>query len=276
MMLTCQNTARNLGIIHGLFLYLHHIQSHTSQMLSFYLPVCVCVCVCVCLVTSVMFNSSQPHGLQTTRLLCPWDAPGKSTGVGFHFPLQGIFLTQGVKPSALMSPALAGEFFLLLVPPFLLSSFQIYLLWPLQCKFPLSLVYIPSTALWLLALILVLLSSLHLFTLKANDTLWITNLSILFPWLTALSRFPFWKPSVFRSLLISPELWGFLKFYSFFEILNFIMISPHTPLYISFSLHRGIQRSHGLPHSSIVVALLPLRPRFIYAFLNLPSCLLKS
>ena len=33
---------------------------------------------------SVMSNSSQPHGLQPTRLLCPWDFPGKSTGVGSH------------------------------------------------------------------------------------------------------------------------------------------------------------------------------------------------
>ena len=29
-----------------------------------------------------MSNSSQPHGPQPTRLLCPWDFPGKSTGVG--------------------------------------------------------------------------------------------------------------------------------------------------------------------------------------------------
>ena len=28
--------------------------------------------------------SSGPHGLQPTRLLCPWDFPGKSTGVGCH------------------------------------------------------------------------------------------------------------------------------------------------------------------------------------------------
>ena len=27
----------------------------------------------------------QPHGLQPTRLLHPWDSPGKSTGVGCHF-----------------------------------------------------------------------------------------------------------------------------------------------------------------------------------------------
>ena len=31
-----------------------------------------------------MSNSLQPHGLQPTRLLHPWDFPGKSTGVGCH------------------------------------------------------------------------------------------------------------------------------------------------------------------------------------------------
>ena len=30
------------------------------------------------------------HGLQPTRLLCPWDSPGKSTGVGSHFLLQQL------------------------------------------------------------------------------------------------------------------------------------------------------------------------------------------
>ena len=33
---------------------------------------------------SVLSDSSRPHGLQPTRLLCPWDFPGKSTGVGCH------------------------------------------------------------------------------------------------------------------------------------------------------------------------------------------------
>ena len=33
---------------------------------------------------SVMSDSSRPHGLQPTRLLHPWDFPGKSTGVGCH------------------------------------------------------------------------------------------------------------------------------------------------------------------------------------------------
>ena len=31
----------------------------------------------------------------TTRILYPCNFPGKITGVGFHFLLQGIFLTQG-------------------------------------------------------------------------------------------------------------------------------------------------------------------------------------
>ena len=35
-----------------------------------------------------MFDSVQPHRRQPTRLLCPWDSPGKNTGVGCHFLLQ--------------------------------------------------------------------------------------------------------------------------------------------------------------------------------------------
>ena len=37
---------------------------------------------------SVVSDSSQPHRLQPTRLLCPWDFPGKSTGIGCHCLLQ--------------------------------------------------------------------------------------------------------------------------------------------------------------------------------------------
>ena len=33
---------------------------------------------------SAVSDSSRPHGLQSTRLLRPWDFPGKSTGVGCH------------------------------------------------------------------------------------------------------------------------------------------------------------------------------------------------
>ena len=44
-----------------------------------------------------MSDSLFPYGLQLTRLLCPWDFPGKNTGVGCHSLLQGIFLTQGLQ-----------------------------------------------------------------------------------------------------------------------------------------------------------------------------------
>ena len=33
---------------------------------------------------SVVSDPQQPHGLQSSRPLCPWDFPGKSTGVGCH------------------------------------------------------------------------------------------------------------------------------------------------------------------------------------------------
>ena len=36
----------------------------------------------------VMSDSVQPHGLQPSRLLRPWDFPGKNTGVGCHCLLQ--------------------------------------------------------------------------------------------------------------------------------------------------------------------------------------------
>ena len=35
-----------------------------------------------------MFDSVRPHRRQPTSLPCPWDSPGKSTGVGCHFLLQ--------------------------------------------------------------------------------------------------------------------------------------------------------------------------------------------
>ena len=34
----------------------------------------------------------------------PWDSPGKNTGVGCHFLLQGIFRTQGIKSTSPVWP----------------------------------------------------------------------------------------------------------------------------------------------------------------------------
>ena len=39
--------------------------------------------------------------VSSTRLFCPWNFPGKNTGVGCHFLLKGIFLTQGSNPHLL-------------------------------------------------------------------------------------------------------------------------------------------------------------------------------
>ena len=41
---------------------------------------------------SVVSDSSRPQGLQPTRLLHPWDFPGKSTEVGCHCLLRDVLL----------------------------------------------------------------------------------------------------------------------------------------------------------------------------------------
>ena len=49
----------------------------------------------MCWVASVVFDSLRPYRLYPARLLCPWDSPGKNTGVGCHALLLGIFPTLG-------------------------------------------------------------------------------------------------------------------------------------------------------------------------------------
>ncbi|XDA86624.1 hypothetical protein R6Z07F_016361 [Ovis aries] len=44
---------------------------------------------------SVMSDSLRPHGLWPARLLGPWNSPGKNSGVGCRFLLQGLFPTEG-------------------------------------------------------------------------------------------------------------------------------------------------------------------------------------
>ena len=59
-----------------------------------------------------MSNSRDPmHCLYPASLLCPWDFPGKNTGVRNHSLLQGIFPTQGSKPGshALQPDSLPSE-----------------------------------------------------------------------------------------------------------------------------------------------------------------------
>ena len=58
-------------------------------------------CECECRVASVMSDTLRPHGLYPARLLCPWDSPGKDTGVGRHFLLQGNLPDPGMDPHLL-------------------------------------------------------------------------------------------------------------------------------------------------------------------------------
>ena len=57
----------------------------------------MCVYAYVCLVVQRLSRVQllESCGLQPARLLCPWNSPGKNTGVGSHSLLQGIFLIQG-------------------------------------------------------------------------------------------------------------------------------------------------------------------------------------
>ena len=65
--------------------------------------------LCACVLSSFshirLFVTQWTVGCQ---VLCPWDSPGKNTGVGCHLLLQGIFPTQG---SNWHTSALAGGFF---------------------------------------------------------------------------------------------------------------------------------------------------------------------
>ena len=52
-------------------------------LLSLFVFVCCC-----CWVASVVSDSVRLRRWQPTSLCCPWDSPGKNTGVGCHFLLQ--------------------------------------------------------------------------------------------------------------------------------------------------------------------------------------------
>jgi len=85
-LLTFQNLSSFTRKIRGLYQMVYTILfSYYGQLLL----------LCCCAVAQSRPALLQPHGLQPTRLLCPWDFLGKNTGVGCHLLLQGIFLAQG-------------------------------------------------------------------------------------------------------------------------------------------------------------------------------------
>ena len=91
--------------------------THTSPLISEHCAVCGCgrtdvgsrekrrwprVHLC-----SVVSSSLQPRGLQPARLLCPWDFPGKNTGLGAISCSRGPS-RPGDGTASLVPPALAG------------------------------------------------------------------------------------------------------------------------------------------------------------------------
>ena len=72
----------------------------------------------------------RPHGLQPTKLLCPWNFPD-NTGVGCHFLFWGRFPTQGSNPCLLHWQA--DFFFFFFKPLSHLGSPLNILLWP-RCR----------------------------------------------------------------------------------------------------------------------------------------------
>jgi len=61
-------------------------------------------------VTQLCLTLCDPMDCSPTRLLCPWDSPGKNPGVGFHAFLQGDLPKLGIEPMS-FDPCIAGGSF---------------------------------------------------------------------------------------------------------------------------------------------------------------------
>ena len=85
---------------HWVTFQMHELNSCHEKRTPWVVPSSWRVSCCCCLRAGSRLTL-RPRGLQPTRLLCPWAFPGKNTGVGCHFLLQGIFPTQGSNPGLL-------------------------------------------------------------------------------------------------------------------------------------------------------------------------------
>ena len=68
-----------------------------------------CVYVCVCLYVFSHVRLLQLHGTVALQALCPWNFPGKNTGLGLPFPIPRDSLNPEIEPVSLVSSALADE-----------------------------------------------------------------------------------------------------------------------------------------------------------------------
>ena len=87
-------------MLYSLFLPLHKIVMLVPLTLPWLLFALIIISC------SVISGSLQPHGLQPTRHLCPWNSPGKNTGVGSHSLLQWDLPDPRVEPG---SPTLQAD-----------------------------------------------------------------------------------------------------------------------------------------------------------------------
>ena len=85
-------------------------------------------------VTAVVSDSLRPHGLWPARLLCPWDFPGKNTGVGCCFLLQNAYTLSLFKSSPNMPVSYTALVMLLpCLKPISGTSLSSDIYWQLIC-----------------------------------------------------------------------------------------------------------------------------------------------
>ena len=232
------------------------------------------MCVCMCVSLSVGSNSLWPHGLLPTRLLYPWDFPGKHTEVSCHFLLQGIFPTQGSNPVLLHcrqilyheSPEIPSFIFI-----FIFSGFTVPLSFThrqsanllqgdgLNCL----LISVGKSSLDSLSLVLQILSisldsSLHQSYIKFLPTSLSVKGITTIRWITSIIHNGFLHHTSHTKMAPSPDnSLEALPFYLFLlAISSFVCFSGISPFPPTF--HSGFP---SVTHLHIVIRVVFLKPR---------------
>ena len=78
-----------------------HIYAQTYTCTYLYIGIPTYIHMHMCVSRSAVSDFLRPNRPQPARLLCPWNSPGKNTGVGNHSLLWGIFPSQGSNPGLL-------------------------------------------------------------------------------------------------------------------------------------------------------------------------------
>ena len=63
----------------------------------------------VCVLVTQSCLTLRPYGPYPARILCPWNSPGKKTGVGSHSLLQGTFPVQGLNLGLIERTSLVAQ-----------------------------------------------------------------------------------------------------------------------------------------------------------------------